>query len=220
MHLSTSISTSKAPMDLAALSIAFAGQSFNMLPKMLKAFDTFGQTSPLKNADLDLSHVQPTAMLRRVMDLQSFPDALCFLGRECLVEATHRMSIEIVHDQTDHPSIRIGFIHQPTDRLSNIQSSTSVGHLDAASPRQGLDEEKQVGCSQALIFIIRTLRRSWFHRQRLTDLSMHHQRLFIKTDQRRRWIIWLGIQIQHVFHGRHKGSIDVWNAPMLMLPRF
>jgi hypothetical protein len=36
MHLSTSIGTGKAPMDLAALRVAFACQGFNVLPQMIK----------------------------------------------------------------------------------------------------------------------------------------------------------------------------------------
>ena len=59
MHLSTSLSTGKAPMDLAALRVALASQGFNVLPQMLKAFDAFGQTATLEDADLDLGHVEP-----------------------------------------------------------------------------------------------------------------------------------------------------------------
>ncbi len=79
MHLSASIGTRKAPMDPSAGSVAFSSQGFNVLPEMLKAFDAFGQTSAFKNADLDLSHVEPTAMFRGIMHLQSLPDPLCLL---------------------------------------------------------------------------------------------------------------------------------------------
>jgi hypothetical protein len=47
-----------------------------VLPQMIEALDAFGQTPPLKNADLDLGHIEPTAMFGRVMHLQSLPDAL------------------------------------------------------------------------------------------------------------------------------------------------
>jgi len=62
MHLSASIGTRKAPMDSASLRIALSSKSHNMLPQMIEAFHTFGQTAPFKNADLDLGHIQPTAM--------------------------------------------------------------------------------------------------------------------------------------------------------------
>ena len=80
MHLSASIDTGKAPMDTAVVPIALGRQGHNMLPQLLLALDAFGQTAPLKNADLDLRHIQPTGMLGRVMDLQALPDTLRFLG--------------------------------------------------------------------------------------------------------------------------------------------
>lgn len=62
MHLSASIGARKAPMDAAVVRIALGRQGHNMLPQMIEALDPFGQTAPLKNADLDLSHIQPTGM--------------------------------------------------------------------------------------------------------------------------------------------------------------
>jgi hypothetical protein len=59
MHLSASIGTGKAPMDAAVVHIALGRQGHNMLPQMLEALDPFGQTAALKNANLDLSHIQP-----------------------------------------------------------------------------------------------------------------------------------------------------------------
>jgi hypothetical protein len=62
MHLSPSISTGKAPMDPALVRIALSRQRHNVLPQMIEALHAFGQTPPLKNADLDLGHIQPTAV--------------------------------------------------------------------------------------------------------------------------------------------------------------
>lgn len=62
MHLSASIGTGKAPMDTTGLRIAFGRQSHNVLPQVIEALEPFGQTAAFKNADLDLGHVQPTAM--------------------------------------------------------------------------------------------------------------------------------------------------------------
>src|SRR6266571_9463424 len=218
MHLSPSISTRKAPMDAAVVRIALSSQGHNMLPEMIEALDTFGQTPPFKNADLDLSHIQPTAMFGRVMHLQSLPDTLGFRRCKRLVEAGCRMRVEIVHHQANHSCIRIDLIDQPTDGLSKIQPGALLGHCHRAPSRQRFDEHKQVRRPQSLVFIVRALRMSWLDGQRLTDLPMHHQRLFVKTDLRSGWIIRLSVQIQHVLHGGHKVRIDVGNAPLFMLP--
>src|SRR5260370_42334327 len=62
MHLSASIGTGKAPMDAAGVRIALGRQGHNVLPQLSEALDPFGQTAPLKNADLDLRHIQPAGM--------------------------------------------------------------------------------------------------------------------------------------------------------------
>ena|ERR1700731_2375651 len=128
MHLSASIGTGKAPMNLAVLRIALSRQSHNMLPQMLEALHPFGQTASLKNADLNLGHIQPTAMLWRVMHLQSLPDSLRFLRRKRLVEAGCRMRVEIVHHQANHTRLGIDLIDQPADGLSKIQLGALLGH--------------------------------------------------------------------------------------------
>lgn len=47
----------------------------NMLLQMIEAFDAFGQVASLKNADLDLGHIELTTMFGRVVNFQSLLDA-------------------------------------------------------------------------------------------------------------------------------------------------
>src|SRR5438067_5163634 len=110
MHLSASISAGKTPMNATAMSIALGSQRHNMLPHVFRTADPFGQATPLEDTDLDLSHIEPTAMLRRIMHLQSLPDALGFLSRKRFVEAGRRMGVEIIHHQTNHLGIGIDLI--------------------------------------------------------------------------------------------------------------
>jgi hypothetical protein len=129
------------------------------------------------------------------------------------------MCVEVVHHQANDTRLGIDRIDQPADRLSKIQPGALLGHLDTAASRQRFDEHKQVRRPQALLFTVRRLGMSWPDGQRLTDLPMHHQRLFVKADLRGAWIIGLSVQIQHVLHGSHKVGIDGGNAPLCMLPR-
>jgi hypothetical protein len=84
-------------MDPTVPGIALSRQDHNVLPQMIEALDPFGQTPSFKNADLDLGHIEPTAMFGRVMHLQALPGALRFLGRKRLVEAGRGMRVEVVH---------------------------------------------------------------------------------------------------------------------------
>jgi hypothetical protein len=165
MHLSPSISTGKAPMDPALVRIALSRQRHNVLPQMIEALHAFGQTPPLKNADLDLGHIQPAAVFGRVMHLQS-PVAARYAALppgEGLVEASCRVRVEIVHHQADYACLGIDLIDKPPDRLSKIQPGALLGHLDTAASPQRFDEHKQVRRSQALVLRVRTLGISWFH---------------------------------------------------------
>src|SRR5258708_7054752 len=125
MHLSASIGTRKVPMNAAVLRIALSRQGHHVLPQMIEALDAFGQTPPLKNADLDLGHIEPTAMFGRVMHLQSLPDALRFLGRKRLVEAGSGMGVEVVHHQADHPRLGIDRIDRPAAKSCLVRCSVS-----------------------------------------------------------------------------------------------
>jgi hypothetical protein len=218
MHLSTSIGAGKAPMDATVVRIALGRQGHNVLPQMLEALHALRQTAPFKDADLDLGHIEPPPRFRRVMHLQSLPDPLRFLWRKRLVEAGRRMRVKLVHHQANHPRLGIDLIHQPADRLREIEPGAVLGHFDTPASGQRFDEHKQVGRPQTLIFTIGALRIPRFDGQWLSDLPMHHQRLFVKTDLWSGGIIGLGVEVQHVLHHGHKVGIDGGNAPLLMLP--
>ncbi len=68
MELGTRIIGGKAPRDATVLSIAFGFQGGNALAQVLQAFHPTRQTDTGKKTDLDLGHIQPTAMFRGVMD--------------------------------------------------------------------------------------------------------------------------------------------------------
>src|SRR5258708_13908378 len=120
MHLSASIGTRKVPMNAAVLRIALSRQGHHVLPQMIEALDAFGQTPPLRNADLDLGNIEPSAMFGRVMRLQSLPDVLRFL-----VEAGSGMGVEVVHHQADRPRLGIDRIDRPAAKSCLVRCSVS-----------------------------------------------------------------------------------------------
>ena len=75
MKFVTSIVGGKAPRDGAALSIALGLQGGNALAQVLHACHPTRQTASRKDTDLDLGHIEPTAMFRCVMELDSLQDA-------------------------------------------------------------------------------------------------------------------------------------------------
>ena len=75
MELVTSVVGGEAPRDGAALSIALGLQGGNALAQVLHTCHATRQTASRKDTDLDLGHVQPTAMFGRVMELHALQDA-------------------------------------------------------------------------------------------------------------------------------------------------
>src|SRR5579859_4078236 len=219
MHLSPSIGAGKAPMDVHLSSITLLRQSFNMLPQMLKAFDALGQTVALKNADLDLGHVEPTPMLRGIMHLQALPKSLGFLRLKRLIQAGCCMRVQMIHHQANTLGLGIDLINQPADGCREIQPGASLGHFQTTETRLGFNEDKQVGGPQPLIFIIAASGRPWFERQWLAYLPMHDQWFLVKADHWLAFLIGLSIQMQDLLHRGNLLCIYSGNAPLLMLPR-
>jgi hypothetical protein len=75
MELVTSVIGGKTPRDGAALSITLGLQGDNALAQVLHACHPTRQTASRKDTDLDLRHIQPTAMFGCVMELDALQDA-------------------------------------------------------------------------------------------------------------------------------------------------
>ncbi len=88
MQLSSRIFGRKAPFDLGAGDIARFFQLLDFTLERLFISDASVQALAREDAQLDLRHVQPTAMLRRVVELQFAQDASGFFRSESLVQRT------------------------------------------------------------------------------------------------------------------------------------
>src|SRR3989304_6719123 len=73
------------------------------------------QALPGKSAELNLSHVEPTAVFRGMMNLNSFCQPPGFLRLKCLVESGQTVRVEVVHDQTYLDGIWIPFVEHALD---------------------------------------------------------------------------------------------------------
>src|SRR5258708_25864565 len=163
MELVTSIIGGKAPRDGAALSIAIGLQGSNTLVQVLHACHPTRQTASRKDTDLDLRHVQPTAMFGRVMKLDSLQDPPRLGWREGFIQGSGRMRVEVILHDANVFHVRIDRIDQPSDAVRVVDLGTVLGHLDMAPARRRLDEEKQIGGAPALILSKNTRRLSCVH---------------------------------------------------------
>ena len=157
MELVTSVIGSKAPRDGAVLSIAFGLQGGDALAQVLHADHATRQTATSKNTDLDLGHIEPTAMFGRVVELHPLqkPPGLCWCVS--FIQGRGRMRIQgILHDANVF-GVRIDRIDQPLDAVGVVDLGAVLGHLHMTPARKRLNEEKQIGGAQALIRVIHPL---------------------------------------------------------------
>ncbi len=93
------------PSDRRLGRIAFSLQSGDFLDQGGLVSDPPCQALALKYTELQFGHVQPTALLGRVMKLQPFEKASRLCGREGLIQRGGPMGVEIIQ----HHSDQLGF---------------------------------------------------------------------------------------------------------------
>jgi hypothetical protein len=104
-----------------------------------------------QGSTFDLGHVQPTAMQRRVMDLQFGRQATRLGGREGLIQSGRGMGRQIIHHQDD----LLGRGRMDIDHLLHEMRPISAGfllaHLDHTFASQGFASQKEVEQGSLLV---------------------------------------------------------------------
>src|ERR1700736_2032963 len=145
MELVTSIVGGKAPRDGAAMRIALSLQNSDALSQDLHTCYATRQTATSKDTDLDLGHIQPTAMFGRVMELHSSQDPSCLGWLKGFVESSRGMRVQVILHDAHIVGLRVDTIDQPADAVGVVDLGATLGHLHMAPAGQRLNEEKQIG---------------------------------------------------------------------------
>src|SRR6266581_3217109 len=218
MEFVTSVIGGKAPRDGAALSIALGLQDSDALAQYLHAFHAARHRAPRKNTDLDLGHIQPTAVFGRVVELHPLqnPPGLCWF--KGFIQGSGRMGVQVILHDAHILGVRIHRIDQPLDAVSVVDLGAVLGHLHMAPACQRFDKEKQIGCPQPLILVINPLWLSWLQRLWRPHIRLRCHELFVEADGWIVWVVLLFVEVQHIFHRGDKLGSYGWDAPLLVLP--
>ena len=98
----------------------------------------------MQDAQLDLGHVQPTAVLGRVMKLQLLDKASGFRRLEGFVERTRPVRVEIVEHDADDFRLRVSFIHQPFHLLCKVHFGPLLSDLGVPPTSLPFAEQEEV----------------------------------------------------------------------------
>src|SRR5215207_8963466 len=107
-----------------------------------------------EGAQLDLGHVQPRAVLGRVVDLETVGDTLGLLGCECLVKRGWGVGIELVHDQDDLVRLAVAPVHELAHEARPVGTPAPVGDRHLAPTAERLKRYEQVGGAIAHVFAV------------------------------------------------------------------
>ena len=214
-HLGTEL-----PVDFGLELVAWAFPGGDFLAQGVDRRNAAIQTLASEHGQLALGHIEPTAMLGGVVQLELASDPPGFVRGQNPVQGGGGMGIEVIQDQSDALGGREVVIDQQAHLLSKILLGPPVRDVDVTPTAQGLDEQKQIGGAFPFIFrvIARWLARAG--RQGMAGFAGQLDRAFVEAHLRIPGIFRLRIQVQHLLHmpdivGTHTG-----NTPFLTLPGF
>ena len=105
-------------------------------------------------AELDFGQVQPTAVLRRVVEFQPFGNPPRLGCREGLVQGRHSVGVQVVQDHPDHWDLRVGFIHQPAHLLGEVLHRAPFSNRHLPPTRQRLAGQEPVAGALPPVLVV------------------------------------------------------------------
>ena len=178
------------------------------------------QTLSCQHAELTLSDVQPTAVIRRIHELQLVEQGARLLWFEGLVQRRPGVRTEVVHHHCDPLRLWIVFFNQPAHPFCPGRRRMVRRYIGAAPIIEWRVVHQQVSHPVALVlrvvagYLAGTRLLRWPHLLHALLARLIH------ADHRMRCIVRLGIYLQDVLHPAHEGRVLLWrDAPHLLSPR-
>ena len=126
-QFSIRILTSKVPLDGSLLGIAGLLPGIDFGLQKFSAGDASVQTLPTEDANLDLSHIQPTCVLGRVVELDTAQEFLGSAYPQYVVEALSEVGVQVIEHQVNSTCLGVYASEQPTDEGDEINLSPALG---------------------------------------------------------------------------------------------
>src|SRR5918999_10378 len=169
--------------------------------------------------ELDFGHIEPTAVLGGVVEIQLPQNAARFHGRKSGRQRGGSVRVQVIQYDANHHRVGEMDVHQVFHRLCKVVCRAPVSDLDMPPAPQRLEAQEQVTAPFPMVFVVIPRRLPRSGRQGLADLTHQLVGAFIETDYRIVGIIGLGIEVQDIFHVPHEVRAYAWDTPGLLLPR-
>src|SRR5919109_2167083 len=123
-----------------------------------------------QDTELDLSDIEPTAMLGGVMDLQTRGQPARLFWREGLIEGANPMGIEVITHQTCPHRFWVADLKQVSDLMGPVHSGPMLCYMHVPRATQRLREQENVRRPSPLILVVDFRRLPWGGRERRPGL--------------------------------------------------
>ena len=156
----------ESPVDTFLAFVAIGGPGGAAAGDFGGGVDAVGEALSGQNAQLGFGHVEPTAVLGGVHDLDAIGDAERFFGAKGLIERSNGVSVQVVADQRDPLSLcESRSVDQFANSMSPVDGCLGFGDQDITPSGKGLHEHPDVATPLADVFEIDFLRLAGLHGQ-------------------------------------------------------
>lgn len=143
-HFSIRILSSERPLDAPVLGVTACLPSRDLGGDCGAIRQAPIETLAVKDADFDFGHVEPTGVLRGVMEYDPSQQGSCFSNAKYFLETLAEMGVEIVHDQVDEARLGIDMFEQVLDKGNKVSLGSVVGDRDGTLATLWFHSHEQV----------------------------------------------------------------------------
>src|ERR1022692_1050031 len=119
-HLSIGVATSESPLDSLSICVSTLLPGRDVGRQGCSIGDAPSDALAIKNADFNLSHVQPTGMFGGVVKLDSTQKGCCWGSTQDVYKGLSEMGVQIVENQMDATGLGVHRIHQVANKGHEI----------------------------------------------------------------------------------------------------
>src|SRR3972149_2309146 len=174
----------------------------------------------IKDADFDFGHVEPTGMLRGVVEYDAAQQCLRFLNAEHFLETLAEMGGGVIRGRMDAVCRKITLSEQMPDEGHEVGLGSVIGHHDGTPPALGLHRHEQIAGAGANVLVIHPHGRSGLDRQWGTRMLEQLLALLVQTDDRFPRPERTGVEVEQIVHPVPILLCQRAHAPHQLAPRF
>ncbi len=207
----------EVPVDLGLAVVAVLFPSGDLTAHCLQILNASVEALTAQGAQLDFRHVEPTAVLGRVVDLQAFRQVAGFLRGEGLVQRLDSMRVEVVHHQRDPLSLRIARAQHAPDPERPVPACATLASLDMPPTGQGLHLQEDLRDAAAHVLVLPAPGLPGLDRQFLPHFPDQLLVRLVHADHRQPLRIRSRVDLQNVFHAGNERRVCPGRNPPALL---